>query len=162
MGNGSSKYSSRHYDYRPFTGPVIPPPSQMTHANSYTSGSTLPSYDMPRRRRRKWYQFGAGRDRHRGQDIWYSAYVSPRGQQPPAQNPFGQFFVFHLILTTEKLIPDHTNTVRSACHPMQRLTRGLLIVSGTPRCRCRCTTEAFTFRTGIYLRRSTRPSFHKT
>ena len=107
MGNGSSKYSSRHYDYRPFTGPVIPPPSQMTHANSYASGSTLPSYDMPRRRRRKWYQFGSGRDRHRGQDIWYSAYVSPRGQQPPTQNPFGQFFVFHPILTTEKLIHDH-------------------------------------------------------
>lgn len=95
MGNGSSKYSSRHYDrhydYRPFTGPVIPPPSQMTHANSNaTTGSTFPSFDMPRRKR-KWYRFGAGRDRHRGQDVWYSAYVSPRGQQPPPLNMYGAY-----------------------------------------------------------------------
>ncbi|KAF9780041.1 hypothetical protein BJ322DRAFT_1084297, partial [Thelephora terrestris] len=89
MGNGSStQYSqSRHYDYRPFTGPVIPPPSQMTNANSggTGTGSTLPSYDMPRRRK-KWFRFGNGRDRHRGQEVWYSAYVSPRGQQPPTPN----------------------------------------------------------------------------
>ena len=158
MGNGSSKYSSQHYDYRPFTGPVIPPPSQMTNANSYASGSTMPSYDMPRRRRRKWYQFGSGRDRHRGQEVWYSAYVSPRGQQPPTQNPFGQFSFSIRILTSESLT---THTVRSACHTIQRLTRDFPIVSGAPRCRYRRTTEAFTSRTGIYLRRSTRPSFHE-
>lgn len=94
MGNGSSKYSSRHYDYRPFTGPVVPTaPSQMTQPQSYASGSTPASYDMPRRRR-KWYQFGTGRDRHRGQDVWYSAYVSPRGQQPPTPNPYGQCLCF--------------------------------------------------------------------
>jgi hypothetical protein len=94
MGNGSStQYSqSRHYDYRPFTGPVIPPPSQMTNANSNGTGtgSTLPSYDMPRRRK-KWFRFGKGRDRHRGQEVWYSAYVSPRGQQPPTPNIYRQF-----------------------------------------------------------------------
>jgi len=94
MGNGSSKYSSRPYDYRPFTGPVIPPPSQMAHENSYASGSTMPSYDMPRKKRRKWYQFGTGRERHRGQEVWYSAYVSPRGQQPPTPNPYGQCSLF--------------------------------------------------------------------
>lgn len=107
MGSGSSKHSSRYYDYRPFTGPVIPPPSQMTHATSYASGSTLPSYDIPRRRRRKWYQLGAGRDRHRGQDIWYSAYVSPRGQQPSTQNPFGQF-PFSVSSWLLKLISNRT------------------------------------------------------
>lgn len=116
MGNGSSKYSSRHYDYRPFTGPVVPAPSQMMPASSYGSGSTpAPSYDMPRRRR-KWYKFGTGRDRHRGQDVWYSAYVSPRGQQPPTPNPYGQFSFFHPILTIESLSLT-IRTVRSAYHP---------------------------------------------
>ena len=110
MGSASSKYSSQHYDYRPFTGPVIPPPSQMAHGNSYTSGSTLPSYDMPRRKRRKWYQFGAGRDRHRGQDVWYSAYVSPpRGQQLATPNPFCQFSLFSPPLHLEKLISKHAS-----------------------------------------------------
>ena len=66
----------------------------MTHGNSYASGSgstPAPSYDMPRRKR-KWYRFGTGRDRTRGQEVWYSAYVSPRGQQPPTPNPYGPSF----------------------------------------------------------------------
>ncbi|KAF9651239.1 hypothetical protein BDM02DRAFT_3127165 [Thelephora ganbajun] len=62
----------------------------MTHGNSYASGSTFPSYDMPRRKK-KWYRFGTGRDRYRGQDVWYSAYVSPRGQQPPTPNIYAAY-----------------------------------------------------------------------
>lgn len=107
MGNGSStQYSSRNYDYRPFTGPVIPAPSQMTHANSTATGtgSTIPSYDMPRRKK-KWYRFGKGRDRHRGPDVWYSAYVSPRGQHPPTPNIYGQFTVF----SSPKHISNHNH-----------------------------------------------------
>ena len=99
MGNGNSKYSysSRHYDYRPFSGPVIP--SQMTHANSTATGtgSTMPSYDMPRRKR-KWYRFGS-RDRHRSHDVWYNAYLSPERQQPSTPNIYCQFssiFIPHL------------------------------------------------------------------
>ena len=95
MANGSSKYSSQHYDYRPFTGPVIPTPSQMTHGDSYASGSTLPSYDMPRRRKRKWYRFGTVTEAQTFDTT--PTLVLPKDNNPPLRTHLVSSRFFHSI-----------------------------------------------------------------